>query len=299
MSEPWGISGPTFLWLYLALLAAPAVLGAVWTAAVRRAPAPAGGGDNRLPAIYHVAYPAGDPGRVVEAALANLVQHEQLRVESSGGLRATGAATTDPLEHYMVATVNSELGLNGRRVGSLTRGCAAMHAIAGDLEDRSLAIAPGRLLTVRRTVLALHIAVLVVGAVRWLAGFPLNRPVGLLTALLVGCVVAILVAWNRVRHRPRSVATSAGERLLHEIRTEQARAQGIPRGGRAPSHGALLAGAAGAVALGGLATHPDEELSAVPMPIGSDLGGGSSGGGTYCGGSSSCGSGGGGGGCGG
>ena len=83
MTDPWGISGPDFVVLYVTLIVAVLLVRLVVTGVARawgRRPGRAQPGPP--PTVYQLAYLAGGADRAVDAAIAALVERGQLRVNS-------------------------------------------------------------------------------------------------------------------------------------------------------------------------------------------------------------------------
>ncbi|MFE6616116.1 TIGR04222 domain-containing membrane protein [Amycolatopsis sp. NPDC057786] len=310
MEDTWGIPGPTFLAIYGALIVFPVVVGLVWTIAVKLgAKSPRATVSGPAPTVYELAYLAGGPDRVVDTAIAALVDRGTLRVSSSKQLQLTGPEPADPIEKAVAKGARPGYNATTRGIRDRLRMSGPMQALAKGLEERGLVVAD-RSPRIRRVVYFLYLAVLVLGVVRLIAGIAGDRPVGFLIPLLISAVFATVISRALKNKRPGPRPTSEGGRILHRARSAHGRERkrGIPNGpGYAGAAGAgLLGGAAAAVAFGGLASYPDDELSAalIPPPVSGGFGGGSSGGGSSCssggsscsGGGSSCG---GGGGCGG
>ncbi|MGY6654299.1 TIGR04222 domain-containing membrane protein [Amycolatopsis sp. TRM77291] len=310
MEDTWGIPGPTFLAIYGALIVFPVVVGLLWTIAVKLgAKAPRGTVSGPEPTVYELAYLAGGPDRVVDTAIAALVDRGTLRVSSTKQLQLTGPLPADPIEKAVAKGARPGYNATTRGIRDRLRMSGPMQALAKGLQERGLVVAD-RSPRIRQVVYFLYFAVLVLGVVRLIAGIAGDRPVGFLIPLLISAVFATLISRALKNKRSGPRPTSEGGRILHRARSAHGRERkrGIPNGpGYAgAAGGALLGGAAAAVAFGGLAYYPDEELSAalIPPPVSGGFGGGSSGGGSSCSsGGSSCSSGGsscgGGGGCGG
>ncbi|UUV33558.1 TIGR04222 domain-containing membrane protein [Amycolatopsis roodepoortensis] len=307
MEDTWGIPGPTFLAIYGALIVFPVVVGLVWTIAVKLgAKAPRGTVSGPEPTVYELAYLAGGPDRVVDTAIAALVDRGTLRVSSSKQLQLTGPEPADPIEKAVAKGARPGYNATTRGIRDRLRMSGPMQALAKGLETRGLVVAD-RTPRIRQVVYFLYLAVLVLGVVRLIAGIAGDRPVGYLIPLLISAVFATVISRALKNKRPGPRPTSEGGRILHRARSAHGRERkrGIPNGpGYAGAAGVgLLGGAAAAVAFGGLASYPDDELSAalIPPPVSGGFGGGSSGGGSSCSsGGSSCSSGSsGGGGCGG
>jgi len=306
MDNPWGISGPAFVWLYLGLLLVPLVVrGFLRSAAKRITPRATHGHDTYPLSVYHLAYLAGGPNRTVETVIAAMIERGQLRVNSKKKLKAVGAPPSDVLERAVWDASNDAVGSGTLGVQNWVRSSVPMKALSDELERRGLVVPGARYKRIGRTVAWLYVAVLAVGAARLVNGLTLDRPVGLLGFLLVVTVIVLIAAASKASAH-RHVLTPAGKRMLKQARDESNRARrttaqspdswGMPMGG-------VLVGAAGLVALGGFAMHPDRDLGLAlappPMSGGGGSSGGDSGGSSSCSSGSSCGGGGCGGGCGG
>ncbi|WP_409493285.1 TIGR04222 domain-containing membrane protein [Amycolatopsis sp. cmx-11-12] len=312
MEDTWGIPGPTFLAIYGALLVFPLVVGLLWTIAVklgRTTPRAAVSGPE--PTVYELAYLAGGPDRVVDTAIAALVNRGTLRVSSLRKLQLAGPEPADPIEKAVAKAARPGHNSTTRGIRDRLRMSGPMQALAKDLEARGLVVVD-KTPQIRQVVFSIYLGALILGVVRLIAGIASDHPVGFLIFLVIVAGIATLLARAARNKRVGPRPTSEGDRVLHRARSlhGRERKRGIahdPSMGGAAG-GALLGGAAVAVAFGGLALYPDEELSAalIPPPLSGGFGGGgSSGGGSTCssGGGSSCSSGGGsscgGGGCGG
>ncbi|MBP2330852.1 uncharacterized protein (TIGR04222 family) [Kibdelosporangium banguiense] len=239
MEDTWGIPEPMFTGIYLlgfsaALLFAFAVRILTRSgAAATTAAAP----DEALSA-QDLACLTGGPRRVVEAAVAQLVDAGQLRASRDGylqaGKRSSGA---DPVQR----TVLADVARHGRRsVVMLTDRLAGSDAV-GEVVTRL--VRTGYLvndeLAARRKLIGLIPAVTVfsIGLIRWLTGIANDRPVGLLTVLLIG---SGLIGYAMYKHTycPR---TFEGSHAMGRLRAS------LP---------------AELVAAGGYAGHPDKAVRA-------------------------------------
>ncbi|MFF1611783.1 TIGR04222 domain-containing membrane protein [Amycolatopsis sp. NPDC058278] len=294
MTDPWGISGPDFVVLYIALLGAVLLVRLVVTGiAVSWARRPGRAQPGPPPTVYQLAFLAGGPDRATDAAIAALVERGQLRVNSYKQISKTGTRPVEPLERavFDIAKLKTTAVIRAK-----VRGSAAMRALADSLDERGLLSSANR--QARTFGLVLQLAVLVLGIARLVNGVSLGRPVGILLFLTLLATVLALASAAGLKTAARR-PSAAGHRVLGQAR---AAASGpMPAG--ALAGGVLLGGAVAAVALGGWAMYPDDELSAALMPSAGSGGGGSSGGSSCssssCSSGSSCGSSCGGGGCGG
>ncbi|WP_181776489.1 TIGR04222 domain-containing membrane protein [Amycolatopsis pittospori] len=234
MADPWGISGPDFAWLYAACAVVPFALAGLYALWLRRGFRDGG----RLPSVQHVAALAGGADRVTDTVIAALLEREQVRIAGSGRLYRTPLEPVDPIGRELVRYLPREQGRHLRQV--LGRG-PAMRALHQDLARRGLFVREGRRRTGWLVALGAYVLLLVVGVLRLVNGLALDRPVGLLITLLFAVVAGTVVSALFGRKRYRGRTTAAGRRALAEARRDRS----------------LVTGAAGVVALTGLAAYPD------------------------------------------
>jgi uncharacterized protein (TIGR04222 family) len=186
MDETWGISGPDFIALY----AVAFLISLLFCFAIRILTRSGAAHSTAAPGALttlEVACLTGGPRRVVEAAVAQLVDTGQLRPSHTGYVQAPANATgTNPVEQTVLADVKRY----GRRsVAMLTQRLAESDAVkeveaglvrAGYLLDEDL--------VARRKTIGMvpAVAVLAVGVARLLAGLADDHPVGYLVLLLIG-----------------------------------------------------------------------------------------------------------------
>ncbi|MEV4316947.1 TIGR04222 domain-containing membrane protein [Actinocrispum sp. NPDC049592] len=185
MEDTWGISGPDFIALYLlgfliSLLFAFAVRILTRSGAVTTA-APA------ALSTLEVACLSGGPRRVVEAAVAQLVDTGQLRPARNGYVKVTNLQ--EPVNDVERAILADVRHYGHRSITMLTFGLASHDSVkavcdrlvrAGYLIDEDKAARRKRLGMIPMG------ALMVVGILRWLAGIGNDRPVGWLTLMLIG-----------------------------------------------------------------------------------------------------------------
>jgi uncharacterized protein (TIGR04222 family) len=295
MTDTWGISGPLFTGLYLALLLLPAGYAAVRTRLLRRGRA--GGAPDRG---EELALLTGGRTRAGEFVVARLLDRQIIRMDGTGRVHRVRGSAPDDLGRSALARISK----TGTAVASVSRE-VWHHPALVDLEHGL--IARGLLVDAQKvrgtwvfTAIA-YWALVVLGVVRLIAGSAGGHPVGFLLGLLVLGTVAAIFVTTRAANAPEVKATAAGRAAA----------------GEAERAGSLTSGPAGAVAAGGFAGHPDKDVrlavsrstvvSATRTHRRRGAWAGASGGavgyygGSSCsgGGSSSCGGGGGGGGCGG
>ncbi|WP_020658036.1 TIGR04222 domain-containing membrane protein [Amycolatopsis benzoatilytica] len=276
MAEPWGLSGPQFLLLYGTALVAVGVAWLLWPSV---ALALRGGTQADLASpldVYRFAYLAGGPNRVVDTAIAALLEQNRLRASSGGRLsRIASGLLATPIE----AAIYEAVGQSSRTVAQVRASKAVLpptQELGRDLERRGLVVVvSGRY---RVGIALAFLALFAVGAIRSVNGAHLHRPTSNLNVFLVVTAILAVLAFS-TRDRTKARPTKAGRALVDSTRADRQTAGVLGT--------ALVAGAASLVAVGGFAQYPDGVTSAALMS-----GGGSSGGGSSCGG-------GGGGGCGG
>lgn len=286
--EPWGLSGEQFLELYFLGIGCALVLAV----AIRLLPKFFGSGNHVIrPSAVEIGYLAGGPDRAVETATAELLAAGALRIDSTGLIRATGAAArpSGALASQVLARVTASHSL--RDIARYLRTRSALDTMGRELAELGLVVRPHIAARFRFASSLPLLAVLIVGAVRWANGVSLGRAVGILTPSLLATVVLFIVLLKL--RRGRHIRTFFGDRALRELRRSASR------------------DAATSVALYGVFKYPDLRtagalrVSAAPrrrMAGTSAAAGGGffiGGGGCGGGGGGGCGGGGGGGGCGG
>ncbi|MEU7783696.1 TIGR04222 domain-containing membrane protein [Amycolatopsis sp. NPDC049159] len=238
MTDTWGIPGPVFAGLYLALLLLPALAAAVRGGLLLRGHA---GGTPKRP--EELALLTGGRRRFGEYVVAGLLDQQVIRLAGNGRLSRVKGTTIDSAGREAL----SRIGKNGSAVERVCD-AAAEHKTALELETsligRGLLADPRKLRSTWVTTAVAYWVVVAVGLVRLIAGASSGHPVGILLGLLaVGVVVAITVTVKA--RKPREVkATFAGRAAAEAARRA----------------GTLVAGPAGAVAAGGLSAHPDKDV---------------------------------------
>jgi uncharacterized protein (TIGR04222 family) len=243
MNGPWGISGPAFAWLYAGLVVVPMLVGMLITWSARRGWKASA--SYRLPAIYHVAYLAGGPDRVTDTVVAAMIEREQLRVSSAGGLHTTPNQPIDPLELEAMRHLASRSATTAFSLREPMRASAPMASLAAELAKQNLVFADSRRRLVWRTVLWVYVAVFLLGIVRAASGADLGQPIGDLDFLIFLAVAGIAVAGLRTRPSWKGETTKAGRAAFEEVRGDRS----------------LVAGAAGVVAKRGLYRYPEYDVA--------------------------------------
>ena len=280
----WGISGTSFLWLYVGLALVTAL--AIWL--LRRGLLNAGAGTPSPAAldVYELALLNGGPVLAITTAAAKL--HNEGALGSRAGSKtifavARPAAATD-LEHEVYSAVERTNGISGRILRRQLEDCATIRAMASRLTDAGLLLEDGRRALVNSLWL-LAVPLVLLGIARVIAGVQNDRPV-LYVVIATGAV-----AWATLRFAfKRARATARGAERLNSERGGRTSPARTPVGAELPLAVALFGT--------GVLWAADPSLAsawAVPRDhawassSGSGSGGGSCGGGGCGGGCGGCG----------
>jgi uncharacterized protein (TIGR04222 family) len=172
MNQPWGLSGPQFLWIYgagvAAFVAAPRLLVLFGRAFGTASP--------RVPGLvldaYEVGYLAGRAERAAEVVIGELTASGALRVDSVGQISQAGptalAAWSATCAHGIAAYAVPD-GLSTVKVRERLAKDPGIVAIGERLHAERL-IADSWVIAARRTAWALWLALMVAGALRLAEG---------------------------------------------------------------------------------------------------------------------------------
>ncbi|WP_328458661.1 TIGR04222 domain-containing membrane protein [Amycolatopsis sp. NBC_00438] len=240
MTDTWGIPGPLFTGLYLGLLLIPLLYAVVRTSVLARGHA--GGAPQ---SVEELALLAGGPDRVGEVVVAGLLDQQLVRMDGTGRLHRVKGRPADELGRIAVDRVG-KTGSSVDRVRTAVSQHRSVTLLAAGLVGRGL-LADTRKLRLTWTTTSIAYWVLIaLGIARLVAGASTGHAVGYLLGLLVLNVVAVVAVTVRAANAPEAKATVAGRTAVEEARRA----------------GTLLSGATGAVASGGLAAHPDQDVRA-------------------------------------
>jgi uncharacterized protein (TIGR04222 family) len=217
--NPFDLSGPAFLALYLAV-AAGAVLIAAWLRWQLRQSGGASDLDPSDLSAYHLAYLAGGKERAVRAALAALVQGGALTVDSGRWTVSAQRrpAAEEPLERELYACVAAA---DGCPLTDLCRhGDEALAGIREEIEQAGLTLTAGQARVARWWPLLLMLGVAGLGSIKILVGLARHKPVFFLVLLVAATAGGALVGFGRRPFRSRR-----GDQLLRRARAEQAALQ--------------------------------------------------------------------------
>jgi len=181
MKQPWGLSGPQFLWIYgagmAAFFAAPLLVALLARAS--------GTASSRAAALmldaYEVGYLAGGAQRAAEVVIGELTASGALRVDSAGQISqadpAQLAAWSATCAHGIAAHAIPD-GLSTQKAQRQLAKDPGIAAIGVRLRAERLLIARSWVIAARVTVLALWLALMVAGALRMAEGAHNHRPIG-------------------------------------------------------------------------------------------------------------------------
>ncbi len=219
MNQPWGLSGPQFLWIYGAGLAA--FLVTPWLLALFArifSTAPPGVPVPELDA-YEVGYLAGGAHRAAEVVIGELAASGALRVDSAGEISqadlAQLAAWSATSAHGIAAQAIPD-GLRAQKVRDQLAEDPGVVAIGVRLRAERLLIARSWVIAAQVTVPALWLALMIAGAVRMAEGSHNHRPTGDLGQLYFLTILLGIASIGRVRQL-HWAQTRAGAGYLKQL----------------------------------------------------------------------------------
>jgi uncharacterized protein (TIGR04222 family) len=288
-SEPWGLSGPQFLGLYVAGLVTCAVFAFYAYRLARRTPEQSHPSFERDLDLYEGAYLAGGPGRVTRTAAFSLLAADRIRGSRSGIMTtvvADGAMASRPdgVAQVVFDTLAQREPTHLHPVLSAAARHPIVDSIGERLRDEGLVPGKDRGL-VQRSALLPIVALFILGVARLVEGVSNDRPV-LFLLLLLMATVGLGVA---VAGCPPPRRTARGDAKMRELSRASYPIRGLALGSVLAIDVALLG--AGAI----------DDRAVSGWLFGASAGGGGGGSGGYVGGDGGGGSCGGGcgGGCGG
>jgi len=219
--HPWGLSGPEFLWLYIAglVVALVVAIGARMRVRRPRLAEPPGQLD-----VTELGFLGGGPVNALQVAVARLAMADLVRVNRGGQVSAnsTVLSTGHPLDDAVLTNLTAP-----RMVSALAKRPSVErenNAIGESLVRRGLLVAPGAAIRARRFGPVPLYVVFAVGIVRWINGVAEDLPVGYLTFLLAATLIAVMFMNVRLLSAPKA-RTVHGDRVVNAVR-EQGNAAG-------------------------------------------------------------------------
>ena len=240
--------------------------------------------------LYEMAYLAGGKDRVVDTAIASLVQQQYATPDSNKrSLKFTGSINevSDPIEEAVAIATKNKTSINDIRDDSLASLNVKMNQIQNKLCELSLLISDQQCLRIKQYPMYLILACIALGIAKIMVGTYRGKPVGF---LVIMCLILGFIAisfWNTTPFR-----SHYGDRILKVLQKNNP----LNIGSNTDENLAV------ALALGGTTFLPsDLRLLFMPPVYTSSRSGSSSssGGGSSCGSGCGSGCGGGCGGCGG
>ena len=219
MNQPWGLSGPQFLWIYgagmAAFVAAPwllALLARTFGTPSARVPGP-------VLDAYEVGYLAGGAQRAAEVVIGELTASGALRVDSAGQVSQAGpadlAAWSAACAHGIAAQAIPD-GLSTQKVQQRLAKDPGVAAIGVRLRAEWLLIARSWVIAARVTALVLWLALMIAGALRSAEGAHNHRPIGDLAKLYLLTVILGILS-RRWLGRLQWARTRAGADYLKKL----------------------------------------------------------------------------------
>lgn len=215
--NPLDLKGPEFLALYLTLAGIALPVGAVLRM-IASGPGDVPGALDLDLDPYEVAYLADGEERVVNAAVASLVNAECLEVAALARtlkrvkprapdvhpMEAAAYDAIDPKDATTISTLRSRVSLN------------ALESAVTPIR-RQLVLDENRAIEVRMLTVAPLALVMLLGGAKLMIGLSRDRPVGFLLFLLFGTLVLIAALASWKPHR-----TGRGNAALRELRKRNA-----------------------------------------------------------------------------
>jgi uncharacterized protein (TIGR04222 family) len=219
MNQPWGLSGPQFLWIYGAGMAA--FVAAPWLLVLLARTV--GIASPRVPApvldAYEVGYLAGGAQRAAEVVIGELTASGAVRVDSAGQISQAGpaalAAWSAACAHGIAAYAVPD-GLSTQKVQERLAKDPGIVAMGVRLRAERLLIARSWVVAAGVTALALWLALMVAGALRMAEGVHNHRPVGDLAKLYLLTVILGIFSLSRLK-RLQWARTRAGADYLKRL----------------------------------------------------------------------------------
>lgn len=281
MEQPWGLSGPEFLVLYGGAVVVWCAVVAVVGSAMKAQRSP--GTVTHVPDTYERAFLNGGGDRVVDTALAGLIDDGRVRVTRAQELHRVDIGGEDEVRREVWSLVG--------RPGTLAplrkefRRSDVCDSLRRRLVDDGLLVTPGPHAFLRALVWGFPVLALI-AVVRGVNGLVLGYPIGYLLLELA----ATLIAWAAATAGCADpLRTRAGDALRRPAAPAPPDTGENDRYHALTDVGAIVgASVVERVAQHGLGVHPDPTVARLAYAAGT---GGGAGGGSTCGG--------GGGGCGG
>ncbi|MEB3371589.1 TIGR04222 domain-containing membrane protein [Saccharopolyspora mangrovi] len=276
MEQPWGLSGPEFLVLYGGAVVVWCAVVAVVGSAVKAQRSP--GTVTHVPDLYERAFLNGGGDRVVDTALAGLIDDGRVRVTRAQELHRADIGGEDDVQREVWSLIGRPGKLGPLR--KAFRRSDVCDSLRRRLVDEGLLVTPRPHALLRALVRGFPVLALI-AVVRGVNGLVLGYPVGYLVLELAATLIAWAAAAVGCGHPLR---TRAGD-AMRKRTAPPLPDTGEYSGNRPHSDlgAVVVASAVELVAQRGLGAHPDPTVARLAYASGT--GGGAGGGSSSCGGS--------------
>lgn len=222
-ADPLDWSGGAFLALYVGLMAVCAVAASLWHRALRENGSQYdGAGLDTL----QIAYLAGGNARVLDAAVADLMDRGVVAWDASAGKLVATGQNGESLPPQL-KRIYRDLCAEGRPAKLANR--LDVHSMEAGLEARGLLLDAAARTRATWLPLLLPAALIVFGVLKILIGLSRDKPIGFLVFLIVSTAVLSLIAAAKTSGRSR-----AGDRALARVQERYAHTARAPRSGELP-----------------------------------------------------------------
>jgi uncharacterized protein (TIGR04222 family) len=279
---PLNLPGPQFLFVYIVLMIAAAIL-ARWIK--RRLVSPPWSNAQHINVdAYEAAYLRGGANEAIDTGIAVLVQKQLLKVSKATRTIKT-AAPLPAGTHWFEKAIHQAVGSSGHTINEIRRSpiiAANTAQLADRLQQWELIPSGHRWLKARLLSALVMLAVVVLGVTKVNIGLTRNRPIGFLIILVI---IAGFMTLSIFKSRP--ARTQLGDLALKQLQDESAALQMAARRQPDRLNGPDVALAIGLFGVSALAFADNDwtDMRAALRPPPSASGGSSS---SSCGSGSSC-----------
>jgi uncharacterized protein (TIGR04222 family) len=202
MLGPFDLPGPDFLLLYAALFVAASAAAFVIPLMLRPE-----GRRQRLTDVEQLAYLAGGETRFDEAVVARLLAAGSLAMRGRKGFVATGAHP--PASRMEEGVLSLPAPIRWRDIQDRLN--YSVYPLKRRLVAAGLLMTKEAYFRLRLQAVSPFLLLLMFGAIKLGIGAMRERPVGYLTAMLMGTVLAALLVWRFLSRRTRAGAEAVAQ----------------------------------------------------------------------------------------
>ncbi|MDF2978206.1 MAG: hypothetical protein K0S40_2934, partial [Actinomycetospora sp.] len=185
MGDTWGIPGPVFLGLFVVLVVVAWLVGPLTRRNLDRRAARAARGTPVAPSVEELALLAGGRRRLVETAIARLVDGGVLRISHQRHLAFTGRPPVGDLDDAVVGAVESHPAMSTNGVLLRVHDSAAVRAIEDGARVKGLLHDPAAVRHSKYLAVSALGLVELLGVLRLAAGIARGASVAFLVVLVV------------------------------------------------------------------------------------------------------------------